>query len=168
MKHNNALMSNHFNKNAMKYKMWFNQPARALKRRNTRNEKARKQYPIPVKKLLPVVRQPTQRYNHKVRLGRGFTKEEISAAGVELVHAMKVGIKFDKRRKDRNTETFNRNVERIKEYLSHIKIYKTRKDARDDGAVSFKGIIMPVRNEKPVTKFISVGEINEFVENFSG
>lgn len=168
MKHNNALVSNHFNKGSMKFKMWFNQPAKGLKRRNARREKAKKQYPIPVKKLLPVVRQPTQRYNYKVRLGRGFTEQEIVGAGVELKYAMSIGVKIDKRRKDRNMETYERNVERLKEYLGHVKVYKNAKEAREDNATSFRGTIMPVKNEKPVTKFINVADINSYVEAFEG
>lgn len=166
MKHNNALTSNHYNKGSMKFKMWFNQPAKKMKRRELRCKKAKEQYPTPVQKLMPVVRQPTQRHNYKIRLGRGFTEQEIAASGAEIKFAMSVGVKVDKRRKDRNMETYERNVERLKEYLRNIKVYKNRKEARDENAISFKGIIMPVKNEKPVTKFIGVNDIDSFVETF--
>ncbi|KRH94129.1 60S Ribosomal protein L13 [Pseudoloma neurophilia] len=168
MKHNNALTSNHFNKNSMKYKMWFNQPAQKQKRKIIRDKKAKAQFPMPLQKLAPVIRQPTQRHNHKLRLGRGFTEEEIKGAGLEFKYALAIGIKFDKRRKDRNMETFDRNVNRIKEYVAGVKVYKNRKEAREDQATSFKGVIMPVKNEKPRTKFINVSEIESFVKSFSG
>ncbi|ELQ74767.1 60S Ribosomal protein L13 [Trachipleistophora hominis] len=168
MKHNNALVSNHFNKGSMKFKTWFDQPAKRQKRRAARREKAKKRYPIPVKKLLPVVRQPTQRHNYRVRLGRGFTEQEIVGAGIEVRYAMSIGVKVDKRRKDRNTETYERNVERLKEYLKHVKVYKNAKEAREDNAKSFIGTIMPVKNEKPVTKFVNVADINSYVEAFEG
>lgn len=162
MKHNNALISNHFNKGSMKYKLWFNQPIQKQKRKTLRNEKAKKQFPMPLQKLLPVIRQPTQRHNHKIRLGRGFTEEEIKTAGLDFKYALAIGIKFDKRRKDRNTETFNRNVERIKEYVAGVKVYKNKKEAKADNATSYKSIILPVKNEKPKTQFINLNEIANF------
>merc|ERR1712146_511810 len=151
MKRNNALTSNHFNKNSMKYKLHFNQPAQKLKRKQLRCRKMSRSFPMPINKLLPVIRQPTQLHNYKVRLGRGYTMEEISAAGLKMSYALAIGIKFDKRRKDRNMETFNNNVNRLKEYIASVKVYKNKKEAREDGAKSYRGVIMPVRNEKPKT-----------------
>ena len=51
-------------------------------RRLARAAKAAAVAPRPVDKLRPVVRCPTIRYNRKVRVGRGFTLEELSAAGI--------------------------------------------------------------------------------------
>lgn len=167
MKHNNALVSNHFNKGSMKYKLHFNQPSKKRIRRQLREQKAKKQYPIPLCKLQPVIRQSTQRHNHKIRLGRGFTENEIKEAGIKFKYALAIGIKFDKRRTDRNMETFERNVNRLKEYVANVKTYKNKKEARDDNAQSFKGIIMPVRNEKPKTQFINISEIDNFSQQFA-
>merc|ERR1712025_463974 len=166
VKHNNALISNHFNKNSMKYKLHFNQPAQKLKRKQVRARKSSKSFPMPIKKFAPVIRQSTQLHNYKVRLGRGFTFEEIKAAGLKFNYALAIGIKFDKRRKDRNMETVNKNVERLKEYVANIKVYKNRKEAREDGAKSFKGVIMPVRNEKPKTQYIDIAGIEAFAQKF--
>merc|ERR1712055_645219 len=150
MKHNNALISNHFNKNSMKYKVWFKQPAQKLKRKQVRAQKASKSFPMPIKKFAPIIRQSTQLHNYKQRLGRGFTEQEIKGAGLEFKYALAVGIKFDRRRKDRNMETFNQNVQRLQEYMTNIKVYKNRKEAREDDAKSFKGKIMPLKHSKPV------------------
>ena len=59
-------------------KTWFNQPARKIKRRQARLEKAAKLAPKPVSgPIRPVVRCPTIRYNAKVRAGRGFSHDEL-------------------------------------------------------------------------------------------
>ena len=51
---------------------------RKKSRRNARELKAKKTFPRPVAgSLRPLVHPPTQRYNFKTRLGRGFTLEEL-------------------------------------------------------------------------------------------
>lgn len=147
--------------------MWFNQPAQKRKRRQLREIKAKKQFPMPLEKLAPVIRQPTQRHNHKIRLGRGFTEEEIKKAGLEFKYALAIGIKYDKRRKDRNMETFDRNVNRIKDYVANVKVYKNRREAKADNASSYKGIIFPVKNERPKTQFINISELDRFAQQFT-
>jgi large subunit ribosomal protein L13e len=59
-------------------KTWFNQAGRKKSRRIAREKKAKAIFPRPTAGALrPVVRPPTQRYNFKTRLGRGFTLEEL-------------------------------------------------------------------------------------------
>ena len=59
-------------------KTWFNQPARAARRRTARIEKAAKLAPKPSSgPIRPVVHCPTIRYNTKVRPGRGFSHDEL-------------------------------------------------------------------------------------------
>ena len=78
-KRNNMVPNGHFHKDWQRWvKTWFNQPARKIRRRNARVEKARKIAPRPVGgRLRPIVRCPTFKYNTKNRLGRGFTLEEL-------------------------------------------------------------------------------------------
>lgn len=45
-----------------------------------------------------MVHAPTQRYNHKTRLGKGFTMQELKEAGVTPTYAKSVGIAVDHRR----------------------------------------------------------------------
>ena len=82
-KRNQMIPNAHFHKDWQTYvKCWFNQPARKERRRKARAVKAAKVAPRPVKTLRPVVRCPTYKYNIKDRAGRGFTLEELKAAGV--------------------------------------------------------------------------------------
>ena len=78
-KRNNIIPNAHFHKDWQnRVKTWFNQPARKHRRHQTRVKKARIIAPRPVAGALrPVVRCQTFRYNTKVRLGRGFTLEEL-------------------------------------------------------------------------------------------
>ena len=97
----------HFHKHwQRRIKTWFNQPARKLRRRQARIAKAAKVAPRPVAGLLrPVVRCPSIRYNTKVRLGRGFTLEELKAAGFTKYEAKSFGIAVDFRRVNRSVES---------------------------------------------------------------
>lgn len=56
---------------------------RAKRRANNRATKARLVAPRPVSYLRPVVRCPTARYNKKVRLGRGFSLDELKVRRIE-------------------------------------------------------------------------------------
>ena len=82
-KRNQMVPNEHFHKDWDRYvKTWFNQPARKDRRRRARVAKAAKVAPRPLKTLKPVVRCPTFKYNIKDRRGRGFTLEELKAAGL--------------------------------------------------------------------------------------
>ncbi|CAG0912789.1 unnamed protein product [Notodromas monacha] len=102
---------------------WFTQPARKERRRKARMEKARKMAPRPVQRLRPVVRCPTQRYHRKLRMGRGFTLEELKAAGINRNEAKTIGIAVDHRRKNKNVEGLQLNVRRLKEYRSKLILF---------------------------------------------
>ena len=82
-KRNQMVPNAHFHKDWDRYvKTWFNQPARKERRRKARAAKSARVAPRPVKTLRPIVRCPTYKYNIKDRRGRGFTLEELKAAGV--------------------------------------------------------------------------------------
>jgi ribosomal protein L13E len=107
-----------------KVKTWFNQPGRKHRRRLTRQRKAKLISPNPTHKLRPIVRGMTNKYNNKIRLGRGFTQEELKKAGLNsLPYAKSLGIAIDLRRKDTSAETQTLNVNRIKEYISKMILY---------------------------------------------
>jgi large subunit ribosomal protein L13e len=98
-KRNQMIPNAHFHKDWQRYvKTWFNQPARKIRRRATRVQKAAAVAPRPVKTLRPIVRCPTLKYNVKQRLGRGFSLEEIKAAGLGKNFARTIGITVDHRR----------------------------------------------------------------------
>jgi ribosomal protein L13E len=109
VKHNNAVPRNHFHKDWQRFvKTWFNQPARAERRRIKRKDKAARLAPRPVGALRPIVRCPTIKYNSRVRPGRGFSYEELRSAGINPKAARGIGIAVDKRRKNRSEESLQR------------------------------------------------------------
>lgn len=103
---NNAIPSNHFRKHwQRRIKTWFNQPARKTRRAQSRVTKLKAVAPRPIGLLRPAVQCPSIRYNSKVRLGRGFTLEELKSAGIPVNEAKQFGIAVDYRRTNRSVES---------------------------------------------------------------
>ncbi|KAH8079008.1 putative 60S ribosomal protein L13 [Filobasidium floriforme] len=123
--HNNQLANEHFRKSSWqeRVKTWFDQPGRKHSRRVARQKKALNLGVRPLQLLRPAVRAPTQRYNTKVRLGRGFTLSELKQAGVPRKEAKGLGIVIDHRRNRRSEESEKVNVERLKEYRSRLIVF---------------------------------------------
>eukprot|EP00932_Pfiesteria_piscicida_P006130 SRR837773.16056.p2 GENE.SRR837773.16056~~SRR837773.16056.p2 ORF type:complete len:218 (-),score=117.08 SRR837773.16056:29-682(-) len=106
---------------------WFDQAARKKRRSQNRKAKAARLAPRPAAGLLrPVVHPPTQRYNMKLRLGRGFTFEELREAKISPKMARTIGISVDHRRRNRCTESLQANVNRLKLYKSKLVIFPKR------------------------------------------
>merc|ERR1712166_683695 len=105
-------------------KPWLAQAARKQRRANNRKAKAAKVAPRPSAGLLrPVVHPPTQRYNMKLRLGRGFTLDELREAKIAPKLARTIGIAVDHRRRNRCTESLKENVDRLKLYKSKLLVF---------------------------------------------
>merc|ERR1712078_568798 len=103
---------------------WLNQAGRKQSRQLARRAKAERTAPRPVAGLLrPVVHPPTQRYNMKLRLGRGFTLAELREAKIAPKLARTIGISVDHRRRNRCTESLQENVNRLKLYKSKLMIF---------------------------------------------
>lgn len=160
MKHNNALPNNHFKKTALRYRTWFDQPARKIRRRAVREKKAQATFPMPLQKLKPIVRCPTMRYNTKQRLGRGFTIEECKGAELDHNYARTIGISVDARRRNMNAETFNENVERLKLYKSRLTFYETRKEARSADVAQSRSGIMQLARKVHTVLTVKIAEID--------
>eukprot|EP01084_Bolivina_argentea_P127723 225862_1 len=127
MKHNNQITNAHFHKDWQRWiKSWHNQPAAKVRRRNMRKQKAEKAAPRPLNKLRPAVRCPTIKYNTRVRAGRGFTIDELRAANINPNQAQGIGIAIDYRRKHGSEESFQANVQRLKQYKSKLVIFPRR------------------------------------------
>ena len=133
VRHNNMLHNVHLKFDwADKVKTWYNQPGRKKRRRLLRRIKARNVAPNPTHKLRPVVRGQTNKYNTKIKLGRGFTEKELKEAGIKgLAYARSLGIAVDLRRKDTSKETLDLNAGRIKEYLSRMILFP-RKEGKTE------------------------------------
>merc|ERR1711928_258779 len=99
------------------------QPARKIRRRQNRIAKAAKVAPRPLGKLRPVVSCPTYKYNIKQRAGRGFTLEEIKAAGLSKKFARTIGIAVDHRRRNKSVESLQLNSQRLKEFKSKMILF---------------------------------------------
>ena len=123
--HNNILPNHHYNKGAFEHvKLWFNQAARHRRRRLARQAKAAAAFPRPTAGLLrPAVRPPTQRYNYKLRIGRGFTLAELKEAGISAKKARTIGVAVDARRRNKSTESQAMNVARLEQYKSKLVVF---------------------------------------------
>ena len=140
IRHNNIIANNHFHKHwTRRVKTWFNQPARKARRHQNRVQKAKAVAPAPKNKLQPVVRCPTFKYNTKQRLGRGFTADELKAAGMSKAQAVAFGIYVDKRRRNKSTEGLQENVQRLKQYQANLIKFPLNpsKPNKGDSSVSF-------------------------------
>uniref|UniRef100_A0A3B3RB80 60S ribosomal protein L13 n=1 Tax=Paramormyrops kingsleyae TaxID=1676925 RepID=A0A3B3RB80_9TELE len=169
---NGMILNPHFHKDwQRRVRTWFNQPARKIRRRKARQAKARRIAPRPVAgPLRPAVRCPTIRYNTKVRAGRGFTLEELKAAGIHKKVARTIGIAVDPRRRNKSTESLQVNVQRLKEYRSKLILFPKKASAprKGDSSVKLKmatqltGPVMPIRSvyKKEKARVISEDEKN--------
>ncbi|XP_022995473.1 60S ribosomal protein L13-3-like [Cucurbita pepo subsp. pepo] len=169
MKHNNVIPSGHFRKHWQNYvRTWFNQPARKTRRRNARQEKAVKTFPRPTAgPLRPIVHGQTLKYNMKVRAGRGFSLEELKAAGIPKKYAPTIGIAVDHRRRNRSLESLQANVQRLKTYKAKVVVFprRARKFKAGDStpeelatATQVQGSYMPIGLEKAPVELVKVTE----------
>jgi large subunit ribosomal protein L13e len=123
--------------------------------------------------LRPVVHPPTQRYNFKTRLGRGFTLEELKAAGISKKMAPTIGICVDHRRRNRSEESLELNSKRLKEYMAKLILFprKNSKPKHGDSpaedlakATQHKGAaIMPIEK---VEKEVEMVAVTDEMKNF--
>jgi large subunit ribosomal protein L13e len=149
---NRVVPNQHFHKKwqgsargPLKVKVMLNQASKKKSRRVARAAKAAAVAPAPVGQLRPAVHCPTQRYNAKVRLGRGFTVAEIKAAGITVKYAKTIGIAVDARRTNKSQESLDLNTERVKTYLASITVFPKRKAAAAiKDATQFVGTIQPL------------------------
>eukprot|EP01098_Paradermamoeba_levis_P006513 TRINITY_DN269_c0_g1_i3.p1 TRINITY_DN269_c0_g1~~TRINITY_DN269_c0_g1_i3.p1 ORF type:complete len:240 (+),score=99.73 TRINITY_DN269_c0_g1_i3:76-720(+) len=125
VRHNNVLPNSHFHKDWQnRVKTWFDQAARKKRRRLNRVTKAKRIFPRPVEGALrPVVRGQTIQYNRKLKLGRGFTLEELKEAGINRRVAKTIGIAVDHRRRNRSDKSLKENVQRLKNYKSRLVVF---------------------------------------------
>ncbi|MQM13781.1 hypothetical protein Taro_046706 [Colocasia esculenta] len=167
VKHNNVVPNAHFKKHWQNYvKTWFNQPARKTRRRIARQKKAVKIFPRPTAgPLRPIVQCQTLKYNIKSRAGRGFSLEELKAAGIPKKLAPTIGIAVDHRRKNRSLEGLQANVQRLKTYKAKLVIFPRRarkfkagdSTAEELATVSqVQGEYLPIAREKPSVDLVKV------------
>lgn len=167
VKHNNVVPNGHFKKHWQDYvRTWFDQPARKTRRRIARQKKAVKEFPRPTAgSLRPVVHCQTKKYNMKLRAGRGFSLEELKAAGIPKKRAPTIGIAVDHRRRNRSLEGLQANVQRLKTYMAKLVVFPRRAGHFKAGdspqeelanATQVHGDYMPIQQEKPSVDLVKV------------
>lgn len=157
VKHNNQIPNIHCKKKycessrgPLKVKLALKQATRKKARRVKRAAKAARIAPAPLERLRPVVHCPTQRYSSKVRLGKGFTLEELKAAQLHPTYAMTVGIAIDWRRRNKSEESLALNLARLEAYKKSLVVLKKNKKTEGAGTEEitlppqFKGVIQPI------------------------
>jgi large subunit ribosomal protein L13e len=161
VKHNNVVPNIHCHKKycessrgPLKVRLTLNQAGKKKSRRLARAAKAAAIAPRPLQLLRPSVHCPTQRYSAKVRLGKGFTIEELKAAGLTARYARTVGIAVDHRRTNKSAESLAANVARLEEYKTKLIVFpKKRLSKVKNGdssaeeckaATQFKGTVLPL------------------------
>ncbi|KAL0403301.1 UNVERIFIED_CONTAM: 60S ribosomal protein L13-1 [Sesamum radiatum] len=164
VKHNNVVPNGHFRKHWQNYvKTWFNQPARKTRRRI---EESCEDFPQAYCwTATPVVHGQTLKYNMKVRAGRGFSLEELKAAGIPKKLAPTIGISVDHRRRNRSLEGLQTNVQRLKTYKAKLVVFprRVRKFKAGDStpeelatATQVSGSYLPIVREKPTVELVKV------------
>ena len=161
VKHNNVVPNIHCHKKycessrgPLKVRLTLNQAGKKKSRRLARAAKAAAIAPRPLQLLRPAVQCQTQRYSAKTRLGKGFTLEELKAAGLTARYARTVGIAVDHRRANKSAESLAANVARLEEYKSKLIVFpKKRLSKVKNGdssaeeckaATQFKGTVLPL------------------------
>ena len=172
VKHNNQIPNIHCKKKylqssrgPLKVKLSLNQATQKKARRIKRAAKRAAAAPAPVEKLRPVVHCPTQKYSAKVRLGRGFTLEELKAVKLHPSYAQRVGIAIDWRRKNRSEETMTTNIQRLEEYKSKLVILK-KGDATPESVLT-GGLILPLVKTVPTIEMMAVTDELKAIKAFT-
>jgi len=177
-KGNNIIPNNHFHKWWQRYvKTWFNQPARKERRRTARLQKAARLAPRPVSgPVRPVVHCQTLRYNTKLRAGRGFSHDELRAAGIYKKVAKTIGIAVDHRRRNKSVESLQVNAQRLKLYKSKLVLFprKASKPKKGDAtaeemklATQLKTDVLPVRQRIKKDKARKITDAEKKFKAFS-
>lgn len=168
VKHNNVIPNIHCHKKylassrgPLKVKLALNQASKKKTRRLARAKKAAAIAPAPLQKLRPIVHCPTQKYSAKTKLGKGFTLDELKAAGLAPKYAQTIGIAVDFRRTNKSQESFDLNVARLTSYKSNLVILKKGQDA--SGLVQLKGAVQPIDYSKPA---LEMQEITDEMKSY--
>merc|ERR1712094_25028 len=86
----------------------------------------------------------------KVRLGKGFTLDELKEAGVPKKLARTIGVAVDHRRKNRSTEGLQENVARLKLYKSKLMILPRKSKAKKGDTTRQEAQNVPQNTSKEI------------------
>jgi len=166
VKHRNSIPKAHFKKHWQKYvKTDFNKAMKKKKRRNLRSNKLNN---FEVNKLArnnilkPVVHNPTKMYNLKIRLGRGFSIDELEGSNISKNIASALGVSVDKRRRGYSLKKIS-NIKRLNDYFEKIEVTTMKKES-DKKLFNEKEPFLKFLEKKIKKKFLVKNEVN--LENF--
>mgnify|MGYP003386361048 CR=1 FL=1 len=100
-------------------------------------------------------------------MGRGFTLDELKAAGINAKFAQTVGIAVDHRRSNKSEESLETNVQRLKEYKDRLVVFprKSNKPKKGDAtkdeisqAKQLSGDIIAAPKAAPAVTFVALTE----------
>lgn len=118
--------------------------------------------------LRPVVHGQTVRYNMKLRLGRGFSLDELESAGINRKEALGLGISVDWRRRNKSVEDFERNVNRLKAYKDKLVVFPRKGKKAKNGDSSSELLAIATQNSDrvilPLQKNAAVTEIRSITD----
>jgi large subunit ribosomal protein L13e len=159
MRHNNVLPNGHFRKHwQVRVKTWLDQAGAKKRRRNARIQKAQVAAPMPTDKLRPAVRCPTVKYNTRLRSGRGFTFEEVKAAGITRAYARSIGIAIDHRRRNKSEESLELNKQRLLSYLARLVVVPKKSTQTGEAKQVSLAKFLPIVNDKTVEPARKISE----------
>ncbi|KAK2991281.1 hypothetical protein RJ640_024546 [Escallonia rubra] len=123
-----------------------------------RQKKAVKIFPRPtVGPLRPIVHGQTLKYNMKVSAGKGFSLEELKAAGIPKKVAATIGMAVDHRRRNRSLEGLQANVQRVKSYKAKLVVFPSQGGIFQAGESSAEELeYMPILSEKPTSELVKI------------
>jgi len=172
VKHNNIVPNVHLRKHwQRRTKCHFDQPAAKLRRRQRRDAKSKAMSPRPIQKLRPIVSSATRKYAGKVRYGRGFTLDELKAAGISAAFARTVGIAVDHRRTSTSAEQLQLNTERLSTYKSKLILFPRKEGKPKKGQINdstaevlkgpaannqVSGIVLPRTTPAQATEYVAI------------
>lgn len=132
VRHNNVVPNVHQRKHWQQWvKTFFTQPAKKRRRLEARKARAARIFPRPVESLRPAVRGQTIRYNRKVKVGRGFSLQEIKEAKLGVDFARSIGISVDHRRRNRTQESLDVNKRRLEAYVNKLVLFPRAAAGKD-------------------------------------
>ncbi|KAI3756137.1 hypothetical protein L1987_55951 [Smallanthus sonchifolius] len=109
----------------------------------------------------------TLKYNMKLKEGRGFSLEELKAAGIPKKLAPTIGIAVDHMRRNRSLEGLQTHVQRLKTFKAKLVVFprRARKTKAGDStpeelatATQVQGPLLPILRERPAVELVKVTE----------
>jgi len=146
VKKNNSIPKAHFKKKwKSNIKTWF--ATFQKKKKRTKKRKEKDKYSFSLAKisrdfLRPLVHSPTKLHNMKIKIGRGFSKNELSKASISKKDSFSLGIGFDKRRRSKSVSE-QLNFRRIENFLERA-VFEKKKNL---SSLSEKNkLLFPMKN----------------------